>query len=306
MSSMREARPALGFIGAGKVGSALALALADAGYAVVAVASSKLAAARALAARIEGCAAAADPQSVVDRADIVFVTTPAAAIRKVASERRWRPGVAVVHTSGSEGRDALAAAAAAGAATASLHPLLAFAEVEAARRGLRGAFFAVEAEGPLAERLNALVADLGGTPLAVRGADKALYHAAAVFAGNYVLALLKLASDLWLNLGFDRELAVSALLPLMRGALANAEGQGLAAALSGPIARGDAATVQRHIEALAATSGSMALLDAYRCLGRATLPLAAEGGGLTPAAATALRDLLSAPDPSLERKQTKA
>ena len=300
---MTEARPALGFIGAGKVGSAFALALADAGYAVVAVASSRLDAARALAAQIDGCDAPADPQGVVDRADIVFVTTPDAAIRAVASQHRWRAGAAVVHTSGSESRDALAAAAAAGAATASLHPLLAFADVEAARRSLRGASFTVEAEGPLAERLNALVADLGGTPLAIRSADKALYHAAGVFAGNYILTLLKLASDLWLYLGFDRELAVSALLPLIRGALANAERQGLAAALTGPIARGDAATVERHVEALAAATP--ALLDAYRCLGRETLPLAAEGGGLTPAAAKALGDLLSAQPPSLERTKTQ-
>ncbi len=165
---MIEAKPSLGFIGVGKVGSTLALALADAGYAVVAVAGRGPDAGRALAARIDGCEACADPQDVVDRVDLVFITTPDAAIRAVASERRWREGVAVVHTSGLESRDALSAAAAAGAETASLHPLLPFADVEAARRGLRGAFFAVEAEGALARRLNALVADLGGTPLALR------------------------------------------------------------------------------------------------------------------------------------------
>ena len=103
-------KPRLGFIGAGKVGSVLALGLSAAGYPVVAIASRRFESARDLSRRIPGADAVHSPQTVVDRADIVFVTTPDAAIREVAQSLPWREGVCVVHTSGAETRSALATA----------------------------------------------------------------------------------------------------------------------------------------------------------------------------------------------------
>ena len=145
---------------------------------------------------------------------------------------------------------------------------------------------------PTMEQLLRLVADLGGTPLILRAEDKALYHAAAVLASNYVVTLAKLATDLWLRLGQERPAALKALLPLIQGAVDNLNAVGLPAALTGPIARGDVPTVRRHLEALADAAPS--LQTVYRDLALETIPVALARGGLSEAAAIELRDLLVA------------
>jgi predicted short-subunit dehydrogenase-like oxidoreductase (DUF2520 family) len=296
-------KPRLGFIGAGRVGSVLALALNKAGYPVVAVASRRFESAQSLAGRIDGCDAVHSPQTVVDRADLVFVTTPDDAIRGVAQSLPWRDGVAVVHTSGAETRDALRIAAARGATTASLHPLQTFAGVDQGLAVLPGTVFAVEAEGDLKDTLLTLVTDLQGTPIELRSEDKVLYHAAAVLASNYVVTLMKLASDLWLRIGQERSAAVPALLPLLRGVVANLDALGLPAALTGPIARGDVETVRRHLDAIAAAAPET--LPAYRELALQTIPVALARGGLSDTAAAGLRELLDGSPLALERRDPK-
>ena len=287
---MRDTLPKLGFIGAGRVGTALSTALAVAGYPVVAVASRARASADALVARLPA-ATVLDPQGVVDTCDLVLITTPDAAIQDVAASLRWREGVAVVHTSGVEWREALAAAATQGTETASLHPLQTFADLEYGAANLSGSVFAIEAEGALRERLLAIVAALGGTPLELRAEDKALYHASAAFASNYVVTLASLATSLWARFGWEEGAALAALLPLMRGAVSNLEALGLPAALTGPVARGDVATVQRHLDAL---TTDQAAFDIYRTLAHETVPVALAKGGLGEDAAAELRALLRA------------
>ena len=284
-------QPRIGFIGAGRAGTALAVALAEAGYEVVAVASRSRASAEALARRLPGARAVAAAQDVVDTCDLIFLTVPDDQIRPVVEGLHWREGVAVVHTSGVETRDALRAALAQGAETGSLHPLQTFAGLEGGAGKLRGAVMAVEAEGALRERLLEIVSGIGATPIELRAEDKALYHASAVLVSNYVVTLSKLASDLWLRFGWERPAALRALAPLLRGAVENIETLGLPAALTGPVARGDVATVRRHIEAL--TDAAPALLDVYRALGLETIPLALAKGGLDETAAKQLRDLFS-------------
>jgi predicted short-subunit dehydrogenase-like oxidoreductase (DUF2520 family) len=279
----------VGFVGVGRTGRALATALADAGYAVKVVTSRSGGPADALAAALAGCRAVETPQEVADACDLVFITTPDSAIREVAESVGWRPGQAAVHASGCETRAALAAAAARGAATGSLHPLQTF-TAHGAPPDLRGVVFAVEAEGELRETLLAMVGRLGGAALELRAEEKALYHAAAVFASNYAVTLMKLAADLWLRFGWEWPAALRALLPLLKGTVANLEEAGLPAALTGPIARGDIETVGRHLEALAEAAPE--LLPAYRELGRQTLPLALRAGGLAEERAAALRALL--------------
>jgi predicted short-subunit dehydrogenase-like oxidoreductase (DUF2520 family) len=286
---LREGRPRVGFVGAGRTGRALATALAAAGYAVNAVTSRSGGPADALAAALEGCRAVPTPQEVADACDLVLITTPDGAIREVAESVAWRPGQAAVHVSGCETRATLAAAAARGAATGSLHPLQTF-TAHGAPPDLRGVVFAVEAEGELRETLLAMVGRLGGAALELRAEEKALYHAAAVFASNYAVTLVKLATDLWLRFGWERPAALRALLPLLKGTVANLEEAGLPVALTGPIARGDIETVGRHLEALAEAAPE--LLPAYRELGRQTLPLALRAGGLAEERAAALRALL--------------
>jgi predicted short-subunit dehydrogenase-like oxidoreductase (DUF2520 family) len=268
----------------------MAVALASAGYPVVGVASRLMASARSLAERIEGAEAFDSAAEVVARADLVFITTPDDAIRATVAALHWCAGGAVVHTSGVESREILSAADEAGADTGSLHPLQTFADHEQARSNLPGSVFAVEAEEPLRSTLLEIVEALHGTPIELRAEEKALYHASAVLASNYVVTLMQLASDLWLRFGWEREASVRALLPLLKGAVNNLEALGVPSALTGPIARGDLETVRRHLDALEASAPYV--LPAYRELALQTIPVALAQGGLSDEYAAGLRRVL--------------
>ena len=280
----------LGFVGAGVVGTTLAIALFRCGYRVVACASRSRAAPRRLAATVPGCVAVDTPQEVVNSADLVFLTVPDDAIQGVAASLTWRPGQAAVHCSGAYSRDVLAVPHEQGADTGSLHPMQTFPDADSALNSLDGIVFGIEAEGALLEVLQGMACALGGTPVVLRSQDKPLYHASAIMACGYVLALLHQASGLWEALGLSPEEGLRALLPLTRATLEGATRQGPVSALTGPIARGDVGTVRRHLEALQAQAP--AVVPLYCSLGLATLPLAQAKGGLSPAQARELRDLL--------------
>lgn len=284
---MSERKPRIGFIGAGRVARTLAPALAAAGYQVSAVASRSFRSADALAAGIANCTAYESLQAVVEDCDLVLLTLPDDAIQPVAGSLRWRQGVAVVHTSGAHDRASLTAAAAQGAETGSLHPLQTFAGPPVS---LEGCYFGVEADGRLREVLLGVVASLGGSAVALDAHDKALYHVSAVLASNYVVTLLHLAAGLWQRLGVERQEALQALLPLLRGTVGNLERLGLPAALTGPIARGDEETLRRHLAALSAASP--ALLPVYRSLGGETVSVALAAGGIDQEVASLLHRLL--------------
>ena len=246
----RSRRPSLGFIGAGVVGSSLAQELSGAGYAVTAVCSRDRGRAEALVRTLGGARAVISPQDVVNAADIVFLTVPDDAIAPVAAAVRWQKGRSAVHCNGAASLDLLRPATNAGAEAGVLHPLQSFASVDQAKRWMRGSTFRIEAStDALRGQLEAMAVALGGRPL-VLNADPALYHISAVLASNYVVTLLSLASDLWSAYGATREEALQALLPLVRGTIENIERLGIPAALTGPIARGDAGTVAHHLDVL--------------------------------------------------------
>ena len=213
----------------------------------------------------------------------------------MAAAARWRPGQGVVHTSGAESLDVLAAPRATGAAVGTLHPLQTFAAlVEPPLAPFNGVTCVVEADAALLPRLQAIVASLGARLVTLPEGSKALYHAAAVFASNYVVAVLHAAADLWATFGIPEHEAVAALLPLTRTAVHNVELHGPGGALTGPIARGDARTLETHLAALRRARPE--LMPLYRQLGLATLRLATEHGTLAPANAALIADLLRADD----------
>ncbi len=287
---MSKERQRIGFIGAGRVGTALAAALSRAGYPVVAVFSRSERSSRNLASTVDACQVFADAQAVVDAADLVFLTTPDDTLRALANSLRWSPATSVVHTSGAESIDVLESAARQGSAVGSLHPLQTFADLDQARENLRGSVFAVEADGALRKTLLGMVEALGGSAIELRPDEKALYHAAAVLVSNYTVTLVKAATDLWLRFGWERHAALRALLPLLRGTLENLEHLGVPGALTGPIARGDVTTVGRHLASL--RDAAPELVAAYRELALLTIPVALAKGGLSDEDAAALRALL--------------
>ncbi len=279
----------LGFIGVGRVGTALALKLAAAGYAVKALSSRTGDSARRLAREIKG-SAAMDNQGVADSADLAFIATPDDAIAQVTAEVRWRGGQGVVHLSGADSAAILDPAREAGAVVGCFHPLQSFADKAQAIENITGSTFALEAEGELLETLKVVACALEGNWIRLKAADKVLYHAAAVMVCNYQVTLLNMAADLWGGFGVSREDAVRALLPLLKGTVENISAVGLPQCLTGPVARGDAGTVAKHLSALAQDAPH--LLAAYRELGLRTIPIALERGGIDQRRAEKLEKML--------------
>jgi predicted short-subunit dehydrogenase-like oxidoreductase (DUF2520 family) len=281
----------LGFIGAGTVGTALAVTLSAGGYPVVAASDRSMLSANRLADAVPGCHACAEKQAVADSAELVFVTTPDDVIAQVLSEVKWHVGQGVVHCSGADSVDILEPARRAGAEVGSIHPLQTFADITQAIDNLPGSTFALEGEGWLLETLKGMVSALGGRWVELRAGDKVLYHVAAVFACNYAVTLVKLATDLWQAFGVSAEEATQALLPLLRGTVNNIEHLGLPQCLTGPIARGDLGTITKHLEVL--QRSSPASLSTYRELGLQTIPLALGKGTIDKGKAERLQRLLS-------------
>jgi predicted short-subunit dehydrogenase-like oxidoreductase (DUF2520 family) len=280
----------LGFIGAGTIGSALALKLSRRGYPVVAVSSRRHASARKLARAVGGCRAVTSGQEVADSAGIVFITTPDDAIASVAKQVRWHEGQMVVHCSGADSTAILEPARKAGAGVGVFHPLQTFADAEQALENLPGSTFALEAEAPLLGILQEMATTLGGRWIRIAAGDRAVYHAAAVIACNYLVTLVKLATDLWQTFGVPRKEATEALLPLIRGTVRNLETVGLPQCLTGPIARGDSGTIKKHLEALERVSPDT--LSSYRELGLKTIPIALAKGRIDEGQAEELKAAL--------------
>jgi len=280
----------IGFIGAGITGTALAVRLAQHGYQVIAVSSRSLSSAKKLAGRISSCQAYNEPQEVADTAQLVFITTPDDAIPEVAAKVKWHKEQSVVHCSGAHSIDILEPAKQRGANTGCFHPLQTFAGIDQAIENIPGSTFAIEAEEPLLGILKEMATTLEGDWVILKAGDKVLYHAAAVFACNYLVTLVKVATDLWQTFQIPPAQAIKALMPLLRGTLSNIENVGLPNCLTGPIDRGDMGTISRHLESL--EKQAPPLLSIYKELGRQTIPIALGKGKIDLQRAEELKTLL--------------
>ena len=152
----------LGFIGAGTVGTALAVRLSQKGYPVVAAFSRRQTSAENLARAAGNCQVLDNAQGVSDTADLVFITTPDGAIPQVASQLQWHPEQSVVHCSGADSTDVLETARKMGTKAGVFHPLQTFASVEQAIDNIPGSTFALEAEEPLLDILKEMATALDG------------------------------------------------------------------------------------------------------------------------------------------------
>ncbi len=197
------------------------------------------------------------------------------------------PGCSAFHLSGALSTEVLGPLHARGYATGSLHPLQSIADPWSGGQRLIGSAFALAGEPSAVAAARRLVLALGGRTLVIPPIFRPLYHAAATSASNYIVALVAFGVRLLSAAGIAEGDALAALLPLMRGTLDNLEQLGLAAALTGPIARGDVDTVRLHLAGLSAEDRPL-----YCALGRETLRLA-RGLGLDPRRADELDALLS-------------
>jgi predicted short-subunit dehydrogenase-like oxidoreductase (DUF2520 family) len=280
MSSIMNVNPCvrIGILGLGRLGTLLARALHQAGQEVVVVWSRDFGRAQSVAGSIARCRARAIAQSAVDRADLLFVTTPDDVIEPFACSLEWWRGQAVVHCSGALDRGVLFSAAEVGASTGTFHPLQSITEASTPET-LRGIAIAIEANGLMRDRLADIASSLEAQPMILPPGSKARYHAGATMASNYLVTLASCAAELLESTGLSRDEALEALLPLMRGTLENLTTLGLPAALTGPIARGDARTIASHELAL---KEFPEIAEIYQSLGRQTVALARERGQLQP------------------------
>ena len=290
-AAARPARLRVGVVGAGRVGSALAAALALAGHTVVA-ASGVSAASRRRAADLLPGVPLLDPPAVLARADLALLAVPDDAlpglVEGLAGAGVVRAGQLLAHPSGRYGTAVLDPALRCGALPLALHPVMTFTGTPVDVARLAGCTFGVTAPEPLRLVAEALVVEMGGEPAWVPEEQRVLYHAGLAGAANHLVTLVAQALDVLRAAGIDDP--ARALGPLLSAALDNALRSG-DAALTGPVVRGDADTVTAHLQALAAAAP--VALPAYVALARLTADRALAAGLLEPPAAVALLGVLA-------------
>jgi predicted short-subunit dehydrogenase-like oxidoreductase (DUF2520 family) len=290
-------KPTFSIIGCGRVGYALACHLAAAGYPPGGFHS------RSRASAERAAAAAGSPHKIFDTAweavrgaFLVFLTTPDQAVSEtcalISEKRGFSEGAVVLHCSGALSSAILGPAKdCCGAYTGSLHPLQSFA-AEQESNPFVGIKAAIEGEDRAVQVARQVAGDLGAQPIQIRTDGKTLYHASAVVASNYLVTLLRLSFDLMEEAGVSRSEVFGVLQPLLEGTLKNIDAVGIPQALTGPVARGDVATVRDHLAAM--EERFPAEIDLYCRLGEATVDVARAKGGLSDSAAGEFRKLFSA------------
>ena len=267
---------AIGLIGPGRAGVGLALALAQAGYSVRLHGRHKkgVTAPSPLTLTIGD---GVTPPPWIGEVDVVILTVKDDAITPLATSLAKARAIGerhvVLHLSGVQGQEALGPLVTSRAALGSFHPLQTIVEPERTPARLRGAWAAVEGMPRAIESGEQIARDLGMRPFRIATKSKAIYHAGAVFASNYLVVVEAIAQRLLRHAGLSDADAWAALRPLVEGTFDNLSRHEPREALTGPVVRGDTATITRHLESLAVDDAKL-----YRALGRAALELAQKQG----------------------------
>lgn len=267
------AHKTISLIGAGRVGSTLALALRQAGHRFDSIVDGDPAAARETAERTGAARFGTEPADDLGASDVIIMAVPDGEIRaaaeRLAAAGFLKPGQVLCHTSGFMPASELAAAKAAGALTASFHPMFSVAGRFSPLPDKP--YFGLEGQPEAVLKLRDLAEGFGWSAVELEPSQKALYHAACVLATGMSAALLGLSQGLFRGLGFGEE-SPGMVRSLSQSAAANVMRTGMAQALTGPLVRGQAGVVAGHLRALEAADPRAAA--AYRALGLAMLGMA--------------------------------
>jgi predicted short-subunit dehydrogenase-like oxidoreductase (DUF2520 family) len=287
------AQLAVGVVGVGRAGTAMAVALARVGHRVVAASAVSQASLHRVAAFLPD-ARVLQPEEVVRAADLVLLTVPDDAlpdlVAGLAQTGVPMAGKLMVHASGRHGLGVLDPAVRRGALPFALHPVMTFTGRADDADKMTGISFGVTAPEPLRLVAEALVVEMGGEPVLVADEMRGIYHAGLAMAANYLVTLVATSADLLRGAGVANPGRM--LSPLLGAALDNVLILG-DAALTGPVARGDAQTVAAHVEAIRAVAPQT--LAAYLALARLTADRAIAAGTLAVADAQELLGALSGP-----------
>jgi predicted short-subunit dehydrogenase-like oxidoreductase (DUF2520 family) len=280
-----EPTPSVFIMGAGVVGTALAARLVRAGIPVIGLHGRQVEltdAARAISGVV---GSTGDIPDIISESDIIIISVRDERIREVVdrlvNEKRLRPRHVVLHTSGANASATILAGARSHVrAVGMLHPLISFADPRVAVEQMREVAFGIEGDEPAKSYAKRLVRAMGGRAVFLEAESLPLYHAGAVLASNYVVALADMAQRLLVTAGVPQEQALPALIPLLSSVVQNLAQVGLPGALTGPVERGDVSSVEQHLRTLEARAPE--LLELYRLMGRDVLRLAREKSNLEP------------------------
>ncbi|MDK2124771.1 Rossmann-like and DUF2520 domain-containing protein [Parachitinimonas caeni] len=287
--------PTLNLIGAGQLGRSVAkLFIGQKLVFLQSVATRSLETAQAACDWLEAGRACTLPELPAADFTLLAVSDDQLASVCIQIAPQLRAGSVVFHCSGSQSSEVLLPAQQRGAVVASVHPLRSFADPAAAVAGFAGTFCACEGDAKAMALLGPMFDRIGARRFAIDPSAKVLYHAGAVFACNYLVALMDAGLACFEAAGVERSTAFQALKPLIDGTLANVGRVGTVAALSGPIARGDVATVDRQQAALAAKLPTLVM--PYQVLGQIAVRLAEQRPGQDRQAMCTLASLLQQGD----------
>jgi predicted short-subunit dehydrogenase-like oxidoreductase (DUF2520 family) len=269
----------IGLIGAGAVGKALASAIAQTGMALQCVIDKSAARARELALAVGAPRSGTDYRLIGSDVELLIVAIPDDQLpdldRTLARKYADFSVNACVHTAGALPGSILEELDANGVSVGSLHPLQTFPK-QGPPPSLQGVYFTLEGDENLTATLKVLVQKIGGIPVVIPADKKAVYHAAAVFASNFLPVLVRESLDLLGQAGIREETGHQMIAPLMRESLENCLHHGAAEAITGPVMRGDVETIRLHLEALKESSADASVI--YRILSLKALELAVERG----------------------------
>ncbi|HEU0037396.1 MAG TPA: DUF2520 domain-containing protein [Kofleriaceae bacterium] len=273
---MTARNPTTFLVGAGPVATALAGALRLGGVPVLGLWARKAAQARAAGSSAGVAAFSSAPPDVLLESEVVILAVRDQMIGEVATMLVGTGLVnkrhVLLHCAGAaSAKEVLGEVADRVAGIGTMHPLSAIADGKTAMRTLKGTVFGVEGSEVGRTTAAKLVGALGGVVLALDSSQMAAYHAAAALASNYIVAALDAAAAVLASAGVAADKAAHALVPLAEGALRNVSLHGTTAGLTGPVRRGDAATIQRHLEAL---RGKPELVEIYRALAKRAVDIA--------------------------------
>ncbi|HEY6475495.1 MAG TPA: Rossmann-like and DUF2520 domain-containing protein, partial [Polyangia bacterium] len=283
-----EPTPSVFIMGAGIVGTALAARLVRSGVPVTGLHGRQVEltdAARAISGVV---GSTGDIPDILSESDAVIISVRDERVPEVAErlakEGRLRREQILLHTSGANpARTILKAALPYVRAVGTLHPLVSFADARVAVEGLREVAFGIEGDEPARALAKRIVRALGARAVFLEAENLTLYHAGAVMASNYVVALADTAQSLLIKAGVPADQALPVLIPLLASVVQNLSQVGLPGALTGPVERGDVTSVERHLMTLATRAPE--LIELYRLVGRDVLRLAREKAKLDPASA---------------------
>jgi predicted short-subunit dehydrogenase-like oxidoreductase (DUF2520 family) len=247
-----------------------------------------------------GAGRAAESLATMRPADLWMLATPdselPSAAARLAASGRLRAGDLVFHCSGALASSELRASFMAGVHVASVHPLKTFADPQDAARTFAGTYCVAEGDAAALSTLKPAFEQIGARVSEIDPQHKTIYHAASVIVSNYLTALLEAGLQCYEKAGLPRDTAAAMMAPLVRETVDNIFKLGTVKALTGPIARGDAAVVERQVRALQAFDPRIA--DVYRALGRLAVDLSRAQGGAPTLSLQAIEALLQAHKPT--------